>query len=364
MLTLSLLVIRLQKTAALLPLLMLFCCIALMLIEPIAANFFPSMRIASLVIMLPALLCLGPLMWLYVDALTSESMWRPKLKYGSHFILAGLGLACALLTLALPTHTQHSLFFDQGDVDSGYVGALMILAFALIIGWTVQSGIYLGKIIHKLLWYRTRLKTLFSNNDKRELNWIMAFILFLGGIWIISISGLLAENLLGWTIINRLNGAVIALLLVWVLSLWGTGQTPGFEGRYDEALIQDATPHDKKYQRSALGSEQSQRIAIKIEKAMSSDKIFLDPNLSLARLSEQLGISPNYVSQTLNETLGLNFFDYVNRWRIESAKEHLKNGSKTILEITNEVGFNARSSFYKAFKLHAGVTPSEFRKSC
>jgi YesN/AraC family two-component response regulator len=61
--------------------------------------------------------------------------------------------------------------------------------------------------------------------------------------------------------------------------------------------------------------------------------------------------------------MGTNFFDYVNKWRIETAKPKIIANEDTVLNIALEVGFNARSSFYKVFKKETGKTPTEFRKS-
>jgi len=109
-------------------------------------------------------------------------------------------------------------------------------------------------------------------------------------------------------------------------------------------------------------TEQSDRIAAKVNALMKQDKLYLDANLSLQKLANYLAISPNYISQTLNETLSINFFDFVNQWRIEDAKPKIIANQDTILDIALAVGFNARSSFYKAFKQNTGKTPSEFRK--
>jgi YesN/AraC family two-component response regulator len=133
------------------------------------------------------------------------------------------------------------------------------------------------------------------------------------------------------------------------------------EQEQEQALTQKKDSA-KKYQRSALGSEQSDRIAAKINTVMATDKLYLDANLSLQKLASYLAISPNYISQTLNETLSINFFDFVNQWRIEAAKPKIIANQDTVLNIALEVGFNARSSFYKAFKQETGQTPSEFRK--
>lgn len=95
---------------------------------------------------------------------------------------------------------------------------------------------------------------------------------------------------------------------------------------------------------------------------MRNQKLYLQPDISLTKLSQALNTSPNYVSQTLNESLGYNFFDYINKWRITEALPLILEGKKSVLDIAMEVGFNARSSFYTAFKQHTGVTPGEYRK--
>jgi len=76
-----------------------------------------------------------------------------------------------------------------------------------------------------------------------------------------------------------------------------------------------------------------------------------------------ISTSPNYISQTLNESIGMNFFDYVNKYRVEMAKHQLQHSSNTVLDIAMNVSFNAKSSFYTAFKKVAQQAPSQYRKS-
>ncbi|WP_442792719.1 helix-turn-helix domain-containing protein [Pseudoalteromonas sp. T1lg23B] len=70
-----------------------------------------------------------------------------------------------------------------------------------------------------------------------------------------------------------------------------------------------------------------------------------------------------YVSQTLSQVMQTSFFECINNARIEAAKEMLRAGQCSILEVAMSVGFNARSSFYKAFKSRTNMTPSEFQKT-
>ena len=95
---------------------------------------------------------------------------------------------------------------------------------------------------------------------------------------------------------------------------------------------------------------------------MQQDQLYLDAALSLQKLAKHINTSPNYISQTLNETLGANFFDYINQYRINEAKKQLKETKNTVLDIAMNVGFNAKSSFYTAFKKETQQTPSQYRK--
>jgi AraC-like DNA-binding protein len=103
------------------------------------------------------------------------------------------------------------------------------------------------------------------------------------------------------------------------------------------------------------------RIAEKLQRAMDQDRLFADASLSLRDLADRIGVSENYISQTLNERLGRNFFDFVNAARIDAAKPLLREDGKTVLEVALAVGFNSRSTFNAAFRKHAGSTPSRFR---
>ena len=99
---------------------------------------------------------------------------------------------------------------------------------------------------------------------------------------------------------------------------------------------------------------------------MESDKPYLDGDLTLAALADQLSISRHHLSQIINERLGLNFFEVVNRHRVEEAKRMLLDEAYQHLNIASigfEAGFNSISALNAAFRKHAGMTPSQYRKS-
>jgi AraC-like DNA-binding protein len=92
---------------------------------------------------------------------------------------------------------------------------------------------------------------------------------------------------------------------------------------------------------------------------------FLDPNLSLDSLADELGKSTSHLSKLMNTHAGSNFSDYINKYRIAEAKKLLADDSfdaYTIVAIGLECGFNSKSTFYTAFKKFTGQTPTAYRK--
>lgn len=103
-----------------------------------------------------------------------------------------------------------------------------------------------------------------------------------------------------------------------------------------------------------------------VKQFMQTEEPFLDASLTLQKLADKLSFSSRELSVLVNQHIGRHFFDFVNEYRIEKAKNILSDSSKkklTILEILYEVGFNSKSSFNTAFKKHTGKTPTEYRKS-
>ncbi len=102
-----------------------------------------------------------------------------------------------------------------------------------------------------------------------------------------------------------------------------------------------------------------------ISELVVGDKLYLEPDLSLSKLSKMLGKSTQQISLVVNEHAKRNFNDFINYYRIQDSKKLLLNSENdkfTISSIAFDVGFGSLSSFNGAFKKFEGTTPSEFRK--
>lgn len=118
----------------------------------------------------------------------------------------------------------------------------------------------------------------------------------------------------------------------------------------------------EKYINNSLKDEIKQEYIKKLIHILENEKVYMNPLLTLERLSRITLIPKNILSQIINEKFEMNFNDLVNQYRINAAKEYLTSANHTfnILEIAYEVGFNSKSTFNTAFKRFTGVTPSEY----
>ena len=97
---------------------------------------------------------------------------------------------------------------------------------------------------------------------------------------------------------------------------------------------------------------------------LEKEKMYRDPELSLSLIAKKLDISGTYISQLVNTLSGSNLSDFINEYRVKDAQRLLTHPNYTsypILSIGLESGFNSKSTFYAAFKKHAGMTPSKYR---
>ena len=92
---------------------------------------------------------------------------------------------------------------------------------------------------------------------------------------------------------------------------------------------------------------------------------YLDASLTLRSLADQVDIHPNQLSWLLNESLGKNFNEFINHYRIETFKsiaKDPKNSNITIMGLAYDSGFNSKTVFNTYFKKETGLTPLQFLK--
>ncbi|MEM9585509.1 MAG: AraC family transcriptional regulator [Pseudomonadota bacterium] len=308
----------------------------------------------------PATFLYGPSVYLYLRAMTA-----PQSPGWDRHAVACLGLpftvavATCVVLYTLPLEAKLAILTGGPSETKTPTTAIYLVLLAFFF---VTLAIFLFATWRCVVKNLEQTQALFSNIEHRTLSWLrLVFLLMVGAAcWAAILEIWRASDAA-----DPWHGVVNALLIIlWTFCLvfFGILQRPTLEeaARPIDASAQLDTP-SAKYERSGLNDARMTRIADRLQDAMKGEALFRDPDLSLRKLSTKLGITEAHISQTLNEHLGQNFFDFVNAYRVEAAKTALGQGNTPIVEIAFQVGFNARSTFNAAFKKQTGQSPSAFR---
>lgn len=90
-------------------------------------------------------------------------------------------------------------------------------------------------------------------------------------------------------------------------------------------------------------------------------KNYLNPAISLEYVAEYINLNPSYLGKIFKEGTGIHFTEYVNKLRLDTAKELLASTNESINHISTLVGFNSTTYFVTCFKKYTGLTPAKFR---
>ena len=299
----------------------------------------------------PFVFLAGPLLFLYIRTLTSSEKRFDKkdLLHFIPFVVCGIYL--------LPYYFQNGqakLAILSSEYLNESFGQWYYIRSA---AFFTQFLVYLILIVLTLLKYSRNIQERSSTHGKTVLFEIRFFVIASFILWLGAIVRYVADQT--GTSNTNLLVPLGASILVYALGYLKMRRT---ERRTVEMV--DGSP--KKYEKSVLTPERSDRYLSKLLQLMESEQPFTDGDLSIQKLAERLSIPAPHLSQTINERVGKTFPDFINQYRIEEAKKRLLDPAKkhyTVLAIAEEVGFNSKSSFNNVFKKHVKMTPSEFRKS-
>jgi AraC-like DNA-binding protein len=102
----------------------------------------------------------------------------------------------------------------------------------------------------------------------------------------------------------------------------------------------------------------------RIQAEMKDRELYLNQNLNLHDFAREIQIPARSISTCINQLAGINFNEWVNKYRVEKARDLLKDPNSNHLSIEGigtSAGFKSRSAMYEAFKRKLGLSPGHFR---
>lgn len=297
----------------------------------------------------------GPFLFIYTTSLTNQfKNWNRSIL---HF-LPSILVFFFFYDFFLLDETSKVLVYQNGG--AGFLNKLKWYTVVVKISGLVYILLAL-KVLHK---HKSNIVTQFSNTDKINLSWLKYLISGVGIVWIF----VLLDN------VQYLYSAVVIFVIF--MGYFGINQAGIFntvtnELNNDENHLKEEDEEDKsfikiKYQKSGLDYEKAKMIYVLLKDKMEIEQLFLNPDLTLVDLAKALNIHQNYLSQVINTFEEMNFYDYINKQRVNkfiSLIENPDNKKYTILSLAFECGFKSKSTFNKQFKKITNKTPSEYLHS-
>ncbi|TZF96168.1 AraC family transcriptional regulator [Chryseobacterium panacisoli] len=293
----------------------------------------------------------GPMLYLYILCVTNQN--SGKKIWLLHWVPVLMIYIALSQFLLLPPQDRVAVYQNNGK---GYETLSQMIKILMIL-----SGIlYVGLSLLAVRKYKKEISNQYSNTEKINLNWVYYLIIGIALIWI--------------AVMTRNNILIFSMVVLFIMvaAYFGISRVGILD---DEAVkTEDAvenswvenSPEVPKYEKSFAGEEAIQMIYNKLVTHMEKEKLYTDPELNLNYVAKLLDVHPNTLSQTINFVEKKNFYDYINRQRIEEFKRIAvlpENGKFTILSLAFESGFNSKTSFNRNFKKYMNCSPREFLKS-
>ena len=302
----------------------------------------------------PFVLLLGPSLWLYVKCLTTNNF---KIK-SLHLLLLIPFVVVFLIFLnndyLNPEATRVAMDSKEAFRHSIIFPLVMLLIAISNIGYTLWG-------LQMIKRYRERVKSFYSGSDRHELKWLR-FLLIISFIAYSMISALYivdsALNLMPFKTLQVLGFSIASTFII-VIGFFGLKQGDLFAS----VPVPDEVITVKEKIESNGVSKGDEKFVAELLEFMREKRPFLNPELNLESLSSSLKVTQDYLSGVINGSLNMNFYDFVNHYRVEEFKSLCKDPVKrklTIIALAFDSGFNSKATFNRVFKKSTGLTPSEY----
>jgi AraC-like DNA-binding protein len=303
------------------------------------------------------LLLHGPLLWFYVESLIVKK-YKFRFVHSLHFLPFASFLVLHYFNFLSLTADEKILLTQNELFTTTVYFKIRGLSIGLSsIGYNIWALVLLRKHWKNIL-------NQFSFIENIDLTWLRtlswaSLIVFTVNVFLFNIN-----NYLHFASYYGLAQIAYSFSTMYVLFIGYFGIK---QGRIftDTQVIEEEQPiqNSKKNNSNVTEKKDYSVIINRLTLLMEQEQPYLDPELNLAKLSSLLKTKPDIISEVLNSSLGQNFFDYINKYRIEEFKIKClseENKHLSVIGVAYDCGFNSKAAFYRAFNKFEGMSPTAY----
>jgi len=215
--------------------------------------------------------------------------------------------------------TEEKKMLDRGEITDFSVFALVLLVVILISG--ISYSILSYQLTRK---HQRKIDNCFSYNEGINIKWLHNCILSIGALFFSAIIIVVSRDAFGVQFSFNADYIIYLIIIGFVFYI-------GYFGiKQENIFTNNSMPTNsgtekaeslEKYKNSGMVKDVASKLYATLLKTMDEQKPYLDPQLSLSRLAKLLDISPNLLSQIINQEAQVNFHDFVNSYRVQEFIE-------------------------------------------
>lgn len=310
---------------------------------------------------------IAPLIYFYFYSLTNRQ-WTFQRRDWLHFMP---GFIAYLPYLYFILHDwgwikliQGGEFTQHGETQGPAVVQFQFLVEEISSHLGIVSILIYGILtIRNYRRYRRYLAANFADEVRNELGWLrnLLVLVTMGLSLNMLVYAGIYLSILQSGYIDYWKGYFVLSVVVYFLSVFGYSQTVQLSSR----LAFPALPSSEAQKEgpTIIDDQELGKLKERLLEYMDREQPFLDPEITLNDLAEQLGIPPGQLSRIINQGFSCNFSEFINRYRVAHVQQLLQQGEAqqfTLLAIALNSGFNSKATFNRAFRKHTGKSPGEY----
>ncbi|HBS21346.1 MULTISPECIES: helix-turn-helix domain-containing protein [Thalassospira] len=307
-----------------------------------------------------------PAIYLYFLEISGKPSARPTWHFA--VMLPVSVVMMGVVYLLGPDTSLSGVTIEEINVDLDFrLGKIFnMLLILLIMTFCLQFASYMFRIWRVVVRYLQDVSRQLEVDRKGLRRWVQELLVGLSVIFTL----FTLINLFD-TIVSRSEwlqlGVKATFVLVFFRMCHVIAVNPALFVQPERDEVENTRESDEKKPRSGLvrsvvDPNDVSRIRAKLDRIVAARELMFDPLLTMPKLANAVGVTPNQLSYVLNQHLGKSFFDFVNEVRTyEASRLLIEEADRTILDIAISVGFNSKSTFNLAFKKIIGKTPSAYR---